>query len=217
MRRLRRSSRVRSGHGTVTLCNAPASACRQIGDGIGHGVMNQAGASVTEREIQRCTRVNIDLLGPADWPILRSARLAALHDSPDAFVATLAAEARRTPDEWIASIKSSTWAVARDGVEVLGLACLAAPVSGARHAHFIESVWVRPVHRRQGLVRKMLQRLEGEARAEDVDYLQLWVLETNELAPDAYRKLDFHPSVPDVLQDSMKPGVRERLMVKQLL
>jgi ribosomal protein S18 acetylase RimI-like enzyme len=183
--------------------------------------MNEA-AGVSAVESDRCAPVEIDLLRPGDWQVLRSARLAALLDSPDAFVATLAAEVERTQDEWIASIESSTWAVARDGDEIVGVACLAAAVARARKKRFIESVWVMPKHRRQGLVRKMLWRLETEARAEGAKLLQLWVLETNDPAYDAYIKLDFYP-VPDAVQDSWKPCgdgtafVQERLMVKSLL
>ena len=92
---------------------------------------------------------------------------------------------------------------------------------GAPQERFIESVWVTPEHRRRGLVRKMLSRLESEARADEVDYLKLWVLETNDSAYDAYVKLDFS-EVPEMMQDSWKPQgdgtwVQERLMVKPLL
>lgn len=178
--------------------------------------MNEA-VGVLAVDADRWTPVEIDLLGPRDWRDLRSARLAALLDSPDAFVATLAAEAGRSPEKWIASIESSTWAVGRDDGEVVGIACLAAAVGGARKERFIESVWLTPAYRRQGIVRKMFGQLEGEARAEGAEYLQLWVLETHESAYDAYRKLDFHSPVPEVVQYSAKPSVQERLMVKPLL
>jgi ribosomal protein S18 acetylase RimI-like enzyme len=181
--------------------------------------MNQA-AGASAVEAARWAPVEIDLLGPGDWQVLRSACLAALLDSPEAFVATVAAEARRTSAEWIASLESSTWAVARDVEGIVGIACLVAAVADARKEHFIESVWVTPEHRRQGLVRKMLRRLETEARAQGAEYLQLWVLETNDAAYDAYLKLDFDP-VPDKMQDSSKRRgdgtfVQERLMVKPL-
>lgn len=163
----------------------------------------------------------IDLVRVDDWSMLQSTRLAALRDSPDAFVATVATEAGRTREEWMASIRSSTWVIARDGDEAVGIACRSGAVSVPWQDRFIESVWVTPLCRRQRLVRKMLCRLEEEARAEKAEYLQLWVLETNDQAYDAYLKLGFHP-VPDSLQDSWKVQadgkvVRERLMLKPLL
>ena len=161
----------------------------------------------------------IDLIGPDDWQDLRSVRLAAVTDSPDAFVTTVSAEEARTPAEWIAIIRRSTWVAARDDGEVVGIACLAAADPGAPHERFVESVWVAPLHRRRGLLRDMLQRLEGRARAEDAGRLQLWVLETNAVY-HIYRRLDFTP-MSERLQDSPKPRgdgtyVREHLMVKRL-
>jgi ribosomal protein S18 acetylase RimI-like enzyme len=165
--------------------------------------------------------VEIDLLGPGEWWDLKSARLAALQDSSDAFVADLADEKRRTRDEWIASINRSTWAVARHVRKIVGIARLTATDSnGPAQEHFIESVWVGPRYRQNGVVRRMLHRLEKQARNDGVELLQLWVLETNDSAYDAYLKLDFHP-VSDRVQDSSKPRgdgtfVQERLMVKPL-
>jgi ribosomal protein S18 acetylase RimI-like enzyme len=112
------------------------------------------------------------------------------------------------------------WVVARHGDEVAGIARLVT-TAGAPKEWFIESVWVTPEHRRKGLVREMLWRLEVKAHAEGAEYLQLWVLESNESSYDAYLKLDFYP-VPDRVQDSWKAlddgsFVQECLMVKPLL
>ena len=182
--------------------------------------MSQA-VVATVVDADRWTTVEINLLRPGDWPILRAARLAALRDSPDAFVAFLEVEEERTPNEWIAGIESSSWVVARDGDDILSIARLVASGASDCKEYFIESVWVTPRHRREGLVRKMLWRLERQARAEGAACLNLWVLDTNFLAYDAYVKLDFY-LVSDAEQDSWKPRgnegfVQERLMVKQLL
>lgn len=172
-------------------------------------------------ESDRCRPVRIDLLSRVDWPDLRSARLAALCDSPDAFVAALDRELQRGPREWIDSIERLTWVAAREGVDVCGIMCLTAPDPDAPNERYIESVWVAPRHRRQGLVRRMLQKLEEQARAEGAERLQFWVLETNSPAYDAYLKLSFN-EMPEREQDSkkMRPDgsfVKERLMVKLLL
>lgn len=169
----------------------------------------------------RWTPVEIDLLDPNDWPVLRAARLAALHDSPCAFVATLAVEAGWADEQWVASIESSTWAVARAAGEVVGIACLVTADADCRMDYFIQSVWVTPMFRRQGLVRQMLWRLEGVARTRGAEYLKLWVLETNDTACDAYLKLDFFAVLDEVQASCKRRGdgtfVKERLMVKPLL
>lgn len=158
--------------------------------------------------------VDIDLLRPGEWQDLRFVRLAALTDSPDAFVANLAKETMRRPEEWIDEIRRSTWAVARHLGNVVGIASLT-------HEHFIESVWVNCQYRQRGLGQRMLQELEMKARVAGAECLQLWVLEDNLAAYDAYIKLSFS-EVPEREQPSEKlrsdgTPVQERLMVKPLL
>jgi ribosomal protein S18 acetylase RimI-like enzyme len=195
-------------------------ALNEVGDGIGHEAMNQAAASATKSKPERWTQVKIEILGQDDWQDLRSARLAALRESPDAFVATLADELARTPEDWKLSIEQSVWAGAWENGHIVGIACLSAADPDAPKQPSIESVWVTPQHRRQGIVRDMLAKLESPARADGATHLQLWVLETNYAAFDAYLKLDFQ-EVPESSHDSEKARgdgtiVQERLMVKQL-
>jgi ribosomal protein S18 acetylase RimI-like enzyme len=190
----------------------------EVGDGIGHEAMTQTAASTLEFE--RLPPVRIKLLGRNDWRDLRSVRLAALRDSPDAFVARLDDELARSPREWRVVIERSAWAGAWVDERIVAIACLSAAEPDEPKRPFVESVWVTPQHRRQGLVQAMLHELEKPARAERATHLQLWVLETNQVARDAYLKLDFHP-VPERAQDSMKrrgdgTSVQEHLMVKQL-
>jgi ribosomal protein S18 acetylase RimI-like enzyme len=182
-------------------------------------MMTQTAAPSTKPESGRCPHVTIKLLASKDWRDLRTARLAALRDSPDAFVAELADEKARTAEDWRASIKQLAWAGAWVNGRIVGIARLSAAGSSEPTRPFIESVWVRPQHRRQGFVQGMLHELEEPARERDATHLQLWVLETNDLALNAYLKLDFHP-VPERTQNSMKlrdgAFVQEHLMVKQL-
>lgn len=159
-------------------------------------------------------------LGPPDWRDLRSARLAALGDAPDAFVATPANEVARTRQGWIDSIKLTVWAGAWVDGRIVGIACLTAaePIEPTRP--FVESVWVAPEYRGRGLVRDMLRVLEDVARRRGATHLQLWVLATNRRASVAYLSLDF-VEVPARAQDSKKLSdddtpVQEHLMVRPL-
>jgi GNAT superfamily N-acetyltransferase len=191
----------------------------EVGDGIGHEAMTQTAASALEFE--RFPPVRIKLLGPNDWQDLRTARLAALRDSPDAFVANLADELACRLEDWRARIERSIWAGAWEDGQIVGIACLSAAEPSEPTRPFIESVWVTPEHRRRGLVRRMLDELERPALAEGATHLQLWVLETNYGAFDAYLKLDFHPPVPPRVHNSPKlredgTYVKEHLMVKPL-
>ena len=163
----------------------------------------------------------IRLLGPEDWYDLRSARLAALTDAPNAFVASLADEVTRTPEDWHATIKQAVWAGAWLNGRIVGIACLSAPELSAPTKPFIESVWVAPQMRRLGLARDLICRLEKVARRAAATHLQLWVLETNRAASDAYTRLGFESAEPQRRQDSGKPHVngtfvQECLMVRML-
>jgi ribosomal protein S18 acetylase RimI-like enzyme len=178
-------------------------------------------AAAAEFDTERRSSVMIRVLGLDDWHALQAARLAALRDSPDAFVATLGDEEARSPEDWKLSIKRSVWAGAWDNGQIVGIACLAAAESTATKRPFIESVWLMPDYRGHDLVRGMLEALEESARADGATHLQLWVLENNGAAVRAYDKLDFRPPVPERVQDSAKPSgigtfVQEHLMVKCL-
>jgi ribosomal protein S18 acetylase RimI-like enzyme len=158
-------------------------------------------------------------LVPADWEFLRAMRLAALQNAPEAFVTTYAVEQRRPRNEWVDLLTRSRWVAARKDGKIVGIACLAAEDKEGPEKRFIESVWVTPGRRRQGLVRRMLEKLEDQARREGADDLQLWVLDTNDSAADAYVKLGFVWA--DRVQDSPKlwpdgKRVKERFMVRPI-
>jgi ribosomal protein S18 acetylase RimI-like enzyme len=162
----------------------------------------------------------VRFLGPADWAVLRSARLEAVRNAPEAFVTTFLAEPMRPPEEWIEILRSSTWVAAWQDGELAGVACLAAEDDEGPTRRFVESVWVVPHRRRRGLVRRMLQQLQDRAAKEGATYLQLWVLATNETAADAYLKLKFD-WVPHRVQWSPKQSVdgipvKERLMERPI-
>ena len=201
----------------------PGWAPSRIGGGSGHEAMTQVLASEADYRSQTTasqTPVTIRLLGADDWPALRAARLEALEKAPDAFVAEAAVEEKRPASYWINTLKTSTWAAAWAGGEVVGIACLTRKDQKIPAERFIESVWVTPEHRLKGLVWRMLEALEAEARADGTEWLKLWILQTNMAAANAYNRLGFS-RVPDSWQGSPKrrpdgEPVREFQMVRQL-
>ncbi len=166
-------------------------------------------------------RWSIAVLDAAQWPELRTTRLRALAVSPDAFVATHA-EAIAFPEEyWRDRIESSTWLVAREQGDTIGLARLRPPDDEPpTDVRYIESVWVDPGHRCRGVLRSMVEELEWIALATAVPRLRLWVLDTNPTAWDAYLKLGFSPEPDHVKATTKSDGGRpvlERRMVKEVL
>jgi GNAT superfamily N-acetyltransferase len=120
-------------------------------------------------------------------------RLAALCDSPSAFVNTWAAEWEWRRERWHDCFIGRMWTVAQADGGVVGIGCLAPPDEGAPRANFIESVWVRPQYRQRGVLRHMVEHLEVLAAFAGATELRLWVLDTNERARTAYHKLGFSP------------------------
>jgi hypothetical protein len=66
--------------------------------------------------------LNLDMLAPADWQVLRAARLRALLDSPHAFTSSYARESDWGESEWRRLFDDATCMVAREADQVIGLA-----------------------------------------------------------------------------------------------
>ena len=67
-------------------------------------------------------QVRIDWVTPADWKELRSVRLRALADAPEAFVSEHRRETDWLEEDWRSAIYQARWVVARTAHGVIGLA-----------------------------------------------------------------------------------------------
>jgi ribosomal protein S18 acetylase RimI-like enzyme len=134
--------------------------------------------------------LNLDLLAPADWRVLRAVRLEALLEAPAAFTSSYAREAQWGELEWLRAFDAATWIVAREAERVVGLArSVGEPdLPSARH---VEPIWVAPTHRRRGVFRALLHALAEMDRRMGITDLTLWVLEDNHAAQRAYQALGF--------------------------
>jgi GNAT superfamily N-acetyltransferase len=137
--------------------------------------------------------LELDLLTPIDWRVLRAARLHALRDSPHAFTSSYAHEWRWGELEWRRAFDTATWVVARKAELAIGLArSVGEPEQPA--ARNVEAAWVAPTHRRRGVFRALLHALAQTERRAGVTDLLLWVLEDNHDARRAYEALGFEPT-----------------------
>ncbi|GLY31337.1 GNAT family N-acetyltransferase [Kineosporia sp. NBRC 101731] len=162
-------------------------------------------ATLTGEWVRSGSRLPLDIvrLTEADWRTLAEVRLRALRDSPAAFPVDCEKEQGRVPQEWRDRLADSDWVVARretDG-EIVGLAHLTAepkPDHGPyppAEVRYIESVWVAPSARRQGVSQRMIQALEAQARQDpQIRSLLLWVLAGNHVAWNVYQRLGFVPT-----------------------
>ena len=136
--------------------------------------------------------LDIKLLAPEEWHVLRTIRLRALLDSPHAFMSVYETEAqwaRSSGDN--GSLRRTGWSAVESGA-IIGIAGL---VDGyASDGLHVEWTWVDPAHRHRGIFRallKVLIDLESGNGAYDV---ALWVLENNSAARTAYARLGFAPT-----------------------
>jgi GNAT superfamily N-acetyltransferase len=136
--------------------------------------------------------LDIKLLAPEEWHVLRTIRLRALLDSPGAFMSHYDTEVRWSEAQWRQRFASGTWVVAIESGAVIGIAGLVdGYASDGRH---VEWTWVDPTHRHRGVFRALLEALIDLERGDGAYDLALWVLENNHAARKAYARLDFRPT-----------------------
>ncbi|MEV6975414.1 GNAT family N-acetyltransferase [Kitasatospora sp. NPDC093806] len=176
---------------------------------------------------------------PADWPLWRDARLAALAEAPYAFKRGLADWQSGGEALWRARFAQSdalhVVAVLPDGRPV-GLAS-GVPVPDGRPADGAEggaaggpaggtvselrSVWVGPEARGRGVGDRLIAAVEAWARRSGSGALRLAVLPGNAAAVALYRRNGFadadEPGEPGKPGEPLAGGMtREHVMVKQL-
>jgi ribosomal protein S18 acetylase RimI-like enzyme len=134
---------------------------------------------------------DIELLTPHEWFWLRDIRLAALRDSPRAFLATYQEESGYKKPQWQAEFMRGDWYVAvLDGRRVSLLGATREPDMPADE-RYVEYLWVSPACRRSGIARGMLTGVIDRLQLSGVRTVYLWVLEGNAVAMRLYRQVGF--------------------------
>jgi GNAT superfamily N-acetyltransferase len=155
-------------------------------------------------------RAQVRRVRAGEWQRLRELRLAALADSPSAFLATWSEEAAFAEDVWKARAADGEAGdervtfVTEDGGEWLGLATgLASVTIMQRLGHAIADggavlvgMFVVPHARRRGVGRALVEAVAAWARAGSAPALHLWVTATNAGAIELYRRCGFRTLPP---------------------
>jgi ribosomal protein S18 acetylase RimI-like enzyme len=140
---------------------------------------------------ESCFMPDIKLLVPDDWRTLRTVRLAALQESPEAFLATYEAEREFDEARWRAEFDRGAWIIGlenRTPVSVLG--CTRAE-DAPPWERYLEYLWVAPECRRTGVASGMLRYAIGWLRERGVRRALLWVLDGNDAAVRLYKRAGF--------------------------
>ncbi len=137
--------------------------------------------------------MEIRRLGAHEGPRLRTLRLRALAEAPDAFGSTHDEAAALPPDRWAAQLREiPTFVAVVDGEDV-GL------VRGARDdsradAAWLISMWVAPEVRGQGVGEALIDAVVEWARASGARRLLLDVGDHNQPAIALYSRMGFEPN-----------------------
>lgn len=130
-----------------------------------------------------------------DWGCVRSVRLRALADAPEAFGSTLAETESRPPSHWQERLSDPRQAffVARLDVREVGLA-VGAEYEGNPGAAGLFSMWVAPEARGHGLGEALIEAVAAWARDAGFDRILLDVGDTNLPAVALYERCGFVPT-----------------------
>jgi GNAT superfamily N-acetyltransferase len=138
----------------------------------------------------------IRALDSEQWQLLRTVRLRALSESPEAFSKTAAEEAAYDESEWrrrlgVARASPPTrWLIAEDAGRPVGLACGRIDPERPDVAN-VFSMWVAPSSRRSGIGKRLVQAIVDWARAVGARRLVLGVAAGSKRAVQLYESTGF--------------------------
>jgi ribosomal protein S18 acetylase RimI-like enzyme len=122
-------------------------------------------------------------------------RLAALSESPHAFLGRLKKESLLDEADWRGTFRSASWHGFFAATTIVGIA-KSSILAEYPEERYVESFWVRPDHRKRQVGRRMLQSIVEEARREQRRVIRLSVLRRNQSAVDAFYRLGLATPVP---------------------
>jgi GNAT superfamily N-acetyltransferase len=150
--------------------------------------------------------LTVRALAEEDWATYRQIRLAALSDSPAAFVSTYADEEGLDEDFWRIRMRRSVRLLAERDGQPVGVASVgdAKPVIGdgdteidglaGENVAEIFGMWVEPASRGSGVAWRLVEAAAGEAHRTDHSHLMLWVAVDNGRAVAFFSSYGFRPS-----------------------
>ena len=133
----------------------------------------------------------VKVLEEHEWPMLREARLAALRDSPDAFLSTFERERRYDEKRWRSEFSRGEWTVMLTEDRTIGLLGATRYLSGPRDERYLEYMWVSSEFRRSGRASELMKTVMRRLGDSGVVTVWLWVLDGNDAARRLYEGLDF--------------------------
>ncbi len=138
--------------------------------------------------------MTIERLTTQDWLRLRTIRLLALQEAPDAFARTYAEESAFPPKDWRARLsgEAATFVAVIDAADA-GLAT-GAPWRGRDGVAGLFGMWVAPEARGRGVGRALVAAVVDWSRTGGFERLVLNVADDNRAAIGLYTRAGFEPT-----------------------
>jgi ribosomal protein S18 acetylase RimI-like enzyme len=122
--------------------------------------------------------ISVRVLQEDDWHAYRQVRLAALQESPEAYLATYAEEATRPEQYWRkCMVQAHRLLAVRDG-EPIGVASVEM-IEGAPQSADVYDLWVTPEARNSGVASRLVQIAVDQAIQDGCTELYYWVSTEN--------------------------------------
>jgi ribosomal protein S18 acetylase RimI-like enzyme len=152
------------------------------------------------------SEVTVRALSEDEWQTYRQIRLAALRESPEAFISKLDEEDGFDEDFWRLRMRRSTRLLAERDEVAVGVVSLsdAKPIHDdsdlqGEDVSELFAMWVSPAARGTGVAWRLVDAAAAEARRQKRSHLMLWVVVDTGRAVAFYSSYGFRPS------DSRRP------------
>lgn len=139
------------------------------------------------------SHISVRLLGAEDWETYRDVRLAALQDSPDAFVATYDEESQQNEQYWRDRVGREPRLLAERDGQAQGIVGVGQYAEDPEVGELF-GLWVRPEARGTGIARQLVQAGADQARADGRIQLYYWVGTENGRAVAFASSFGFRPT-----------------------
>ncbi len=122
---------------------------------------------------------------------MRDIRLSALHESPQAFLATYAEEREFTEDRWRAEFMRGSWNVGIEAGQPVSLVGITREPDSPADECYLGYLWVAPQFRGRGTAFQLINHVLVRLKKSGMRTVFLWVLDGNDSAMRLYQRLGF--------------------------
>lgn len=151
------------------------------------------------------------ILNEGEWRRLRGVRLAALRESPGAFLSTYSEELKLQEQGWRTEFTRGEWIVEIRNRKTIALIGATREQDTPPDECYLEYIWVSPRFRRRGVATALVKSTIRRLLNLGFTTIWLWVLDGNESAKRLYEKCGFS-STTIIQRPNQDPSRSEELM-----